>query len=70
MLMIKQWVMDHSLLALVSVTGGVAIFVYLLQRCIPRDPREPGANGQPRGRGNSFVGMGMSEKGRNGNRLD
>ena len=50
--------MDHPFLALFVLTGTVAIFVWLLQKCVSRDPREMG-------KGSAF---GFGEKG-NG-RLD
>lgn len=36
----QETAMDHPLFALVTVVGSVAVFVFLLQRCVSRDPRE------------------------------
>jgi hypothetical protein len=38
----QQASMEHPLLALVTLVGAVAVFVFLLQRCLGRDPRENG----------------------------
>ena len=41
---------DHKVVALLTVVGAVGVFIYLLQKCIPRDPRESGKeyHGRPR----------------------
>lgn len=51
--------MDHPFLALFALTGTVAIFVWLLQKCVSRDPREMGKGS----------GYSLGEKGYGG-RLD